>query len=476
MSDNELKRTLSLPDAISIVAGSMIGCAIFLVTSEISREVPSAYMILLVWIIAGFVSLCGALAYGELATNIPDEGGQYMYLKKIFNDKAAFLFGWTLFLVIQAGTIAAICVAVAKFTGLLLPVISSQNIIFHIGALDFTTQKLFGLIILLVLTLINSRGIEYGIITQNIFTVTKIISIIGIIIVGLLFGLNWEIIHANFALSNFSFHMSDIAKVSTATVGALFASITWNNVTFIAGEIKEPEKNVKKSLAYGVGLVIVLYTLVNIVYLCTASVPALQNAPEDIVAAVSMSNILGSMGKQIIAAIIIISAFGCANGMVLAGARVYYKMAKDRLFFRKLAYINRRTKVPENALWAQFAWIGALIFWGNYTQLLDFVIFASLIFYIITMIGIFIYRKQSPEPIKAKVNNFFPVSFIVLSTYITGCLAVFKPLTTLPGLAITLAGLPVYFLWNRAKEKANLERLEKVNNKKSTTTTPIKMS
>lgn len=471
---NELKRTLSLPDAISIVAGSMIGCAIFLVTSEISREVSSAFLILLVWLIAGFVSYCGAIAYGELATNIPDEGGQYMYLKKIFNDKTAFLFGWTLFLVIQSGTIAAICVAVAKFTGLLLPVISSQNSLFHIGFFDFSTQKLVGLITLLILTFINSKGIEYGIITQNIFTVTKIVSIIGIVIVGLFFGLNWDIIHSNFALSSFSFHFSDIAKVSTATVGALFASITWNNVTFIAGEIKEPEKNVKKSLALGVGLVVLLYTLVNVVYLCTTSVAQLQTAPEDIVAAVSMSNILGAMGKQIIAVIIIISAFGCANGMVLAGARVYYKMAKDKLFFRKLAYINRRTKVPENALWAQFAWIGALILWGNYTQLLDFVIFASLIFYIVSMVGIFIYRKQTPaSEIKLKENSFYAIAFIILSSYIVGCLAVFKPLTTLPGLAITLAGLPVYFLWNRAREKATVKRLS--NTKQSPATNPIEV-
>lgn len=472
MSD-DLKRTLSLPDSISIVAGSMIGCAIFLVTSEISREVTSAYMILLVWLLAGFVSFCGAMAYGELATNIPDEGGQYMYLKKIFNDKTAFLFGWTLFLVIQSGTIAAICVAIAKFSGLLIPAISSHHIIFQLGAFDFSTQKLFGLTMLLILTFINSRGIEYGIITQNIFTVTKIISIIGIIIVGLLFGLNWNIIHSNFALSNLSFHMADLPKISTATVGALFASITWNNITFIAGEIKEPEKNVKKALALGVGMVVLLYMLVNIIYLCTTSIASLQTAPEDIVAAVSMSNILGPIGKQIIAVIIMISAFGCANGMVLAGARVYYKMAKDKLFFRKLAYINRKTKVPENALWAQFAWIGALILWGNYTQLLDFVIFASLIFYIVSMVGIFVYRKKFPaSEQKLRVNNFYAVSFIVISTYIVGCLAIYKPTTTLPGLIITLAGLPVYFMWNKAKEKAALERLN--NNKQSAVVTTPK--
>lgn len=474
MSD-ELKRTLSLPDSISMVAGSMIGCGIFLVSADISRQVHSAPLLLLVWILAGFVSFCGAIAYGELAANIPDEGGQYMYLKTIFNDKIAFLFGWTLLLVIQTGTIAAISIAVAKFIGLLVPVISAQNILFSLGPIHFSTQQLFAVITILLLTYINSRGIEYGIITQNIFTVTKLLSIAGIIICGLFFGLNWDVIHTNFALSTFSFHLGDIATVSTATVGALFASISWNNITFIAGEIKEPEKNVKKALAYGVGMVVLLYVLVNIVYVASTPIAAIQSAPDDIVAAVSMSAIFGEIGRKIIAVIIMISAFGCANGMVMAGARVYYKMAKDKLFFRSLAVINRRTKVPVNSLWFQCALIAALILWGNYTQLLDFVIFASLIFYVITMVGIFVYRKKFPESNqKLRINSFFAITFIVISTYIIGCLAVFKPMTTLPGLAITLLGLPVYFFWNKSREKAAQARMNNLN-KKSVMSNPIEI-
>lgn len=462
MSD-ELKRTLSLPDSISLVAGSMIGCGIFLVSADISRQVHSAFLLLLVWILAGFVSYCGAIAYGELAANIPDEGGQYMYLKKIYNDKVAFLFGWTLFLVIQGGTIAAISIAVAKFSGLLIPAISAQHILFHLGPISFSTQQLFGVFTIILLTYINSRGIESGIITQNLFTVTKLLSIAAIIVCGLVFGLNWDVIHANFALSTLSFHLSDIATVSTATVGALFASISWNNITFIAGEIKEPEKNVKKALAYGVGMVVALYVLVNIIYVISTPIAAIQHAPDDIVAATSMGIIFGDIGRKVIAVIIMISAFGCANGMVMAGARVYYKMAKDRLFFRNLAVINRRTKVPVNSLWFQCAWIIALIAWGNYTQLLDFVIFASLIFYVITMVGIFVYRKKFPESDKAlRINSFFAITFIVISTYIIGCLAINKSATTLPGLIITLAGLPVYFLWSKAKEKAALERMNRV--------------
>lgn len=469
---NELNRSLSLTDSISMVAGSMIGCGIFLVSADITRQVHSAFLLLLVWVLAGFVSFCGAIAYGELAANIPDEGGQYMYLKKIFNDKIAFLFGWTLFLVIQGGTIAAISVAFAKFTGLLVPAISAHHILFQIGVIHFSTQQLFALMTILGLTYLNSRGIEYGIITQNLFTATKLLSIAAIILCGAIFGLNWNVIHANFAQSTFVFHLSDIAKISTATVGALFASISWNNITFIAGEIKEPEKNVKKALAYGVGMVVLLYVLVNVIYVISTPMATIQNAPGDIVAAVSMGAIFGKIGEKIIAVVIMISAFGCANGMVMAGARVYYKMAKDRLFFRSLAVINRKTKVPVNSLWLQCAWISALIVWGNYTQLLDFVIFASLIFYVITMVGIFVYRKKFPESNKAlRINSFFAITFIVISTYIIGCLAIYKPFTTLPGLVITLAGLPVYFLWNKAREKAAIERLN--NTKQSVVSNPI---
>lgn len=476
MSD-DLKRTLSLPDSISIVAGSMIGCGIFIVSADIAKEVQSSFLLLVVWLLAGFVSYCGALAYGELAANIPDEGGQYMYLKKIYNDKVAFLFGWTMFLVIQGGTIAAICLAFSSFTGLLIHGISPLNMLFQFGPFHISTAQLFAFFTIFTLTYINSKGIEYGIITQNLFTVTKLLSIAAIIICGLLFGLNWDVIHANFALSTLSFHFSDIAKISTATVGALFASISWNNITFIAGEIKEPEKNVKKALAYGVGLVISLYILVNIIYVISTPIEAIQAAAgdKDILAAVAMSTMFGVIGRKVIAVVIMISAFGCANGMVMAGARVYYKMAKDRLFFRNMAVINRKTKVPVNALWVQFAWISALILWGKYTELLEFVIFASLIFYVITMVGIFVYRKKFPDSNKAlRVNNFYSISFIVISTYIIGCLAVNKSEHTLPGLLITIAGLPVYFFWNKAKEKATQARLNG-NKQNPVATSPIEL-
>lgn len=448
----DFKRTLSLADSISVVSGSMIGCGIFIVSADIARQVQSGFLLILVWVLAGFVTLCGALSFAELAANITEEGGQYVYLKKIFSEKIAFLYGWTTFLVIQTGTIAAVCVAFSKFLGLLVPFISAHNYLLHFGFLKFTTQQACALITVILLSYINSRGIKYGVLTQNLFTATKVLSIIGIILAGLFFGFHWHTIHMNVLMPQ-SFNLSTVNTLSTAIVGALFASITWNNITFIAGEIKNPSQNIPKALAYGTGLVVLLYLLINTIYLGVLPIETIQNASEDIVGAQMMSAVFGTIGKDITALIIMISAFGCANGMILAGSRVYYKMAKDRAFFRPLALINRKTKVPVNSLWAQCFWICILIMWGNYTQLLDFVIYASLIFYVLTTIGLFIFRKKyNVSNFKFKVSNFFPICFILLATYIILCLSIFKPLYTVPGLLITLAGIPVFHFWKRRQK------------------------
>ena len=447
----DLKRTLSLPDAVSIVAGSMIGCGIFIVSSDISRQVNSGLLLILIWIIAGFITLCGGLSLCELASNITEEGGQYVYLKKIFNELIAFLYGWTLFGVIQTGTIAAVCVAFAKFFGILVPCISTSNILFEIGKLHFSTQQLFAILTVILLSYINSRGIKYGVLTQNIFTVTKVLSLAGLVVVGLLFGFNAHILQANFHMP-FVFSFETINIMAVAIVGALFASITWNNITFIAGEVKNPQRNIPKALVYGVALVVSLYLLLNMIYLGVLPLEAIQNAPQDIVAARTVSEIFGTIGKDITAVIIMISAFGCANGMILTGSRVYYKMAKDRAFFRPLAAINRKTKVPVNSLWAQCIWICILILWGNYSELLDFVIYASLLFYILVTAGIFVYRKKFPNKnVKYRVSNFFPVTFLILATYIVICLSIYKPLYTIPGLLITIAGIPVFYIWKKSK-------------------------
>ena len=475
-----LKRTLSLTDSISVVSGSMIGCGIFIVSADIARQVQSGVLLILTWMLAGFVTLCGALSFAELAANITEEGGQYVYLKKIFNEKIAFLYGWTTFLVIQTGTLAAVCVAFAKFLGLLVPFISAHLFVVNCGGVTLSTQQVCAIFTVVFLSYINSKGIKYGVITQNLFTATKVLSIIGIILAGLFFGFHWKTIIANSYIPQFSL-LTNSKIVFTAVVGALFSSITWNNITFIAGEIKEPSKNIPKALAYGTGLVVLLYLLINTIYLGVLPLEAIQNAPEDIVGARMMAEIFGTAGKDIAALIIMISAFGCANGMILAGSRVYYKMAKDRAFFRPLAVIyrnfcfsvnyckrpakdraffrplaviDRKTKVPVNSLWAQCLWICILILWGNYTQLLDFVIYASLIFYIITTAGIFVYRKRRKNAnLIFRINNFFPVSFLILAGIIIICLTLYKPLYTLPGLLITLAGIPVFHIWNKNKDK-----------------------
>ena len=448
-----LKRTLSLPDAISIVSGSMIGCGIFIVSSDIARQVNSGLLLILIWCIAGFITLCGGLSLCELAANITDEGGQYVYLKKIFNEQIAFLYGWTLFLVIQTGTIAAVCVAFAKFFGIIAPIISTDNVLFNIWHFNFSTQQLFSIITVIFLSYLNSRGIKYGVITQNIFTITKVMSLAAIVVIGLIFGFNVNTLFQNFSMP-VSIGFSTINTMAVSIVGALFASITWNNITFIAGEVKHPNKNIPRALIYGVILVVSLYLLINMTYIGVLPIEAIKTAPQDIVAARTIQEIFGTIGKDIIAVIIMISAFGCANGMILTGSRVYYKMAKDRAFFRPLAVINRRTKVPVNSLWAQCIWICILILWGNYSELLDFVIYASLIFYILVTAGVFVYRKKFRSKKEYRINNFFPVTFLILATYIVICLTIYKPLYTIPGLLITIAGIPVFYIWKNFINKA----------------------
>ncbi len=449
----KLKRTLGLKDAISIVAGSMIGSGIFIVSSFIARDTNSAILLILTWILAGIITILGSMSYGELSSVIPHEGGQYIYLKEIYSEKLAFLYGWTLFLVIQTGTLAAVNIAMAKFIGIIFPFISQNNIIFGIGNYKLSTESLLAIFAVILITYINSRGIKEGIILHNIFTVTKILSIVGIIVCGIFFGFNFDILIKNFSvLPNFDF--SIIKAIGISVVGALFASITWNNVTFITSEIKHPEKNIKKALFIGTMLVIGLYFLMNMLYLSTLTIQEIQASPEDIVVAGMMNNIFGSTGLLIIATIIAISAIGCANGMILTGSRIYYKMAKDRLFFRKLAYIDRKTRVPQNSLWLQCFWICILILWGTYSQLLDYVIYSAIIFYIITIFGIFKLRKIYPYNKNTyKTPTFIPVSFLILTGLIIIILTIYKPLYTVPGLIITLAGIPVYNFWKKQRSK-----------------------
>ncbi len=451
---NDLKRTLNLKDSISVVVGSMVGCGIFIVSADIARQVETAFLLLIVWLLAGLFSLSGAIAYAEPVLNIKEDGGQYIFLKKMYNDLTAFLYGWSLLLVIQTATIGAVCIAVGKFIGIIFPQISSTNYLIETSFFSFSTQQLCALFVCCLLTYINSRGIKYGVLTQNIFTITKVMSIVGVIVFGIFLGCNFNVITENFPyilkLSDLSF--STLEVISTATVGAIFAMVTWNNITFISAEVKEPEKNIPQSLFWGVIIVMVLYLLINILYVCSIPIEQIKTAPEDIVAVVLMQNITGTIGKIIIAIIILISACGSANGLIMTGARVYYQMAKDGLLFNKLAVVNNKTNVPENSLLLQCIWSSVfIIFCGNYSELLDYVIYAALIFYVLTAIGIFVYRIKNKETIKNKVNSIFGVFFIIVGSFIIYSLTIHKFANSIKTVFIIATGIPIYYAWKKSK-------------------------
>lgn len=461
------EKSLNLFDAIAIVSGAMIGSGIFIVSSSILKEVQSPWLLLLVWGIAAVMTISGALCYGEYAASVPEAGGQYVYIKKIWGQIPGFLYGWTLFLIIQTGNMAAVSIAFAKFLGLLVPAISASNHVLEIGKFAISTQQCFALAIIALLTFINTRGAKSGAMVQNIFTTTKIVALLGVIILGLTMGMKTGIIHANFSTPvDFSgLHMSLFSLIAVSLVGALFASDSWNNVTFIASEIKNPEKNLPLALLGGTGLVLALYILTNLVYLFVLPVKGIIGAPEGIVGSALVAAILGNPGKILICIIIMISAFGCLNGMIMAGSRVFYAMAKDGLFFEKLAKLGKKSHVPENALWLQGAWGGVLVLSGSLSQmfgypifdaLLSYTIFASLLFYILTIGGLFKFRKNFPDiprPYKTVLYPFMPILYCTLAAIISVNLLIYQPVTTWPSLILVLSGLPVYYVWSYIKSK-----------------------
>lgn len=453
---NNLQRTLNLKDSISVVVGSMVGCGIFIVSADIARMVDNAWFLILVWVIAGIFSLSGAIAYSEPVLNINENGGQYIFLKKMYNNLTAFLYGWTLLLVIQTATIAAVCIAVGKFSGILFPQISSSIFVIDLPFFKISTQQLFAFFVCIILTYINSRGIKYGVLTQNIFTLTKVLSIVGIIIFGIFFGCNPEIISGNFqnTLHLSDFNISNFEVISAATVGAIFAMVTWNNITFISAEVKNPEKNIPLALFWGVIIVTVLYLLINFLYVFSIPIEQIKTAPEDIVALVLMQNITGAIGEVIIALIIMISACGSANGLIMTGARVYYQMAVDNLLFSKLAKVDKKTQVPNNSLFLQCFWSCCLIlFCGNYSELLDFVIYAALIFYVLTAIGIFVFRYRFPDKVKQKVNNLYGIFFILTGLYILYAITIHKFANSMKALLLIATGIPIYYIWKKLRLK-----------------------
>ncbi len=474
-------RGLGLLDSTMIVAGSMIGSGIFIVSADIARQVGAPGWLLVVWIVTGLLTLVAALSYGELAAMMPKAGGQYVYLREAFSPLWGFLYGWTLFLVIQTGTVAAVSVGFAKFLGVLWPKISVDNYIvapirITSGyAISLSTAQLIGVLMIVLLTFMNTRGLRLGKLVQNVFTITKTGSLIALILLGVLLGWNANAVHLNFGnLWHIGGKLQDVGRGLTAAVpfglfvgicvaqtNSLFAADAWNNITFTAGEVKDPKRNIPLSLAFGTMLVIGLYLLANVAYLVTLPIETIKTVPADRVASATVDAIFPGRGAAIMAVAIMISTFGCNNGLILAGARAYYAMARDGLFFRKSGELNHK-HVPAWGLVVQGIWAAALVlprtinadgsFGSLYNDLLTYVISAALIFYILTILGIFVLRRKQPganRPYKAFGYPIVPALYIIGAAVITLVLFIYQPAQTWPGLLIVGIGIPVYFIWRK---------------------------
>ncbi len=456
------KQSLGLLDATMIVAGSMIGSGIFIVSADITRNVGSAGWLIAVWLLTGFMTLTAALSYGELSGMFPRAGGQYVYLKEAYNPLIGFLYGWSFFTVIQTGTIAAVGVAFSKFAGYFIPAleIKDENILMNLGWLKVYPAQLVSILLIVFLTWVNTRGVKEGKIIQTTFTVTKLVSLFGLIIFGFILAARKDIWNANWtnAWSMKSISTSgDISPVigvaalgaiAASMVGSIFSSDAWNNVTFIAGEIKNPARNIGLSLFLGTLIVTIIYVAANFMYISVLPLHDIAFAPQDRVAVSAANAIFGNIGTYVIAVMIMVSTFGCNNGLILAGARVYYSMAQDGLFFKKAGTLNKFA-VPQWALWAQCIVASILCLSGRYGDLLDMVSFVVVIFYMLTIAGIFILRKSRPDmerPYKAFGYPVMPLIYIVMGLNFCILLIIYKPKFTWPGLLIVLIGIPIYFI------------------------------
>ena len=448
---------LGLVDATTIVMGSMIGSGIFIVSADVARQVRSPGLLILCWIIGALLTIIAALSYGELAAAMPQAGGQYVYLREAFGRLWGFLYGWTLFAVIQPGTIAAVAVAFAKYSGVFFPSISAGRYLLGSGKLGLTTQQLLAIAVVVVLTVVNTRGIRTGALVQNVFTFAKVASLLGLVVLGFLLGRNPEAIAANFHhfWRNADWSWATVALVGSAMVGPLFSSDAWNNITFTAGEVRNPNRNLPFSLGFGVGVVSMLYIACNFVYISVLTLPQIQTAPEDRVATAVVSVMFGPVATRLMAIAIMISTFGCCNGMILSGARVYYTMARDHLFFRRAGTLDPRHHTPVFALAIQCVWTALLTLSGQYGDLLDYVIFAVLLFYILTIAGLFRLRRTRPDmerPYRAVGYPVLPALYMAAAGLIEILLLVNKPAYSVRGLILVLLGVPVYFLWRRKED------------------------
>jgi APA family basic amino acid/polyamine antiporter len=464
--NNSFKPTLGLFDATMIVAGSMIGSGIFIVSADITRNVGSAGWLIAVWLITGFMTLTAALSYGELSAMFPKAGGQYVYLKEAFNPLAGFLYGWSFFAVIQTATIAAVGVAFSKFIAYLVPELGNNYYLFNILGLKIHSGQLLAIVIITLLTYINSRGVKEGKFIQTIFTSAKLLALFGLIIFG------FVLVKDSFWSENMATGLTAmqdlgvdnkgvtptmwkgvggaalVGAIAAAMVGSIFSSDAWNNVTFIAGEIKNPQRNIGLSLFLGTLIVTVIYVCANLMYLNVLPLNEIAFCADDRVAVAAANKIFPAFGTTVIALLIMVSTFGCNNGLVLAGARVYHTMANDGLFFKQAGTLNK-AGVPAYALWIQCAVAAAWCLSGKYGDLLDMISFVVVMFYVLTIIGIFILRKKRPEaerPYKAFGYPILPAIYIILGIAFCILLTIYKPKFVWPGLIIVAIGVPIYYL------------------------------
>lgn len=459
--EQEFKRELKLLDGIMLVIGSMIGSGIFIVSAAMTLQVGSSGWLILAWVLSGIITIIAAVSYGELSGMFPKAGGQYVYLKEAYNKLIAFLYGWSFFAVIQTGTIAAVGVAFAKFTAYIYPPFSDQNILWKIGSFKLNAAQLVSIGTIILLTYFNSRGVKNGKRLQTFFTFIKIASLIGLIVLGFVLAAKADVWNANWenAWSAQTYDTTTqswlpiggtvlLSALAASMVGSLFSSDAWNGVTFISGEIQYPKRNVGLSLFLGTFIVTIIYILANLMYLAVMPLEAMAFAPSERVAVAASEFIFGETGTYIIAIMIMISTFACNNGLIMAGARVYYAMAKDRLFFRKAEKLNGYN-VPGWGLWIQCIWASVLCLTGKYGDLLDYVMIIVIIFYILTIAGIFILRKKMPNaerPYKAFGYPILPAIYIVLASLICMALLIDKTSTCGWGVLIMLTGIPIYYL------------------------------
>jgi APA family basic amino acid/polyamine antiporter len=455
-------------DATMIVAGSMIGSGIFIVSADITRNVGSAGWLILVWLITGFMTLIAALSYGELSSMFPKAGGQYVYLKEAYNPVIGFLYGWSFFAVIQTGTIAAVGVAFSKFLAYLVPELGNNYFLFDTGFIKIYSGQLVAIAIIVLLTYVNSRGVKEGKFIQTVFTTAKLLALLGLIVFGFVlvknsyWAENWKTgftavqdlgaKDANGILQPTAWMgiggSALIGAIAAAMVGSIFSSDAWNNVTFIAGEMKNPKRNIGLSLFFGTLIVTTIYICANLMYLNVLPLQELAFPTDDRVAVAAANKIFPAFGTTLIAVLIMVSTFGCNNGLILAGARVYYTMAQDGLFFKKAGELNKNN-VPQWSLWAQCVVASLLCLSGKYGDLLDMISFVVVLFYILTIAGIFVLRKKMPDadrPYKAFGYPFLPALYILMGTAFCTMLVWFKPQYTWPGLIIVLIGIPMYYL------------------------------